>query len=64
MAVGQAAAHDMHTKILVEFCCADGQVLDMLHHLEPWEGHTPLEIFISEVALAVRELCVSPGKDR
>ena len=64
MAVGQATAHDMYTEILVEFCGGDGQVLDMLHHLESWEGHSLLEIFISEVALAFRELCVRPGEDR
>ena len=64
MAEGQTTAHDMHTEVLVELCGGDGQVLDMLHHLEPREGHTPLEIFISEVALAFRELCVRPGEDR
>ena len=64
MAERQAAAHDMHTEILVEFCGRDGQVLDMLNHLESWEGHTPLVIFISEVALAISELGVCPGEDR
>ena len=64
MAIRQAAAHDMYTEILVEFRGGDGQVLNMLNHLESWEGHTPLEIFISKVALAFRELSVGPGKDR
>ena len=64
MAVGQATAHDMYTEILVEFCGGDGQVFDMLHHLESWEGHTPLEIFISKVALAISKLCICPGEDR
>ena len=53
----------MNAKVVVELCGGDGQILDMLHHLESREGHSLLEVFIGEVALALGELRVSPGKD-